>query len=60
MMSSRTAPEAMSLPASARLSAGLAALFLGMFLIWGTGFAGSATIHDTAHDVRHGFGFPCH
>jgi cobalt transporter subunit CbtB len=24
------------------------------------GFAGSATIHDAAHDARHSLNFPCH
>ncbi|WP_152047746.1 CbtB domain-containing protein [Aureimonas psammosilenae] len=49
-----------ALPLSSRLLAGFAALILGAFFIWGAGFAGATTIHDTAHDARHGFGFPCH
>ncbi|MBP0617297.1 CbtB domain-containing protein [Jiella mangrovi] len=43
-----------------RLAAGFFALFLGAFFVWGAGFAHSAALHDTAHDVRHAFGFPCH
>ncbi|MDI7860333.1 CbtB-domain containing protein [Rhizobiaceae bacterium n13] len=41
----------------------LALLALGLFgalLIGGVGFAGTPTIHDAAHDVRHTMGFPCH
>jgi cobalt transporter subunit CbtB len=29
-------------------------------VIFGVGFAGPATIHNAAHDVRHAFAFPCH
>ena len=36
------------------------ALMLGSFLIFGAGFAHSSVLHDTAHDVRHANGFPCH
>ena len=45
---------------STRLLAGLSAMILGLVLVWGAGFASAQTLHDTAHDVRHGFGFPCH
>ncbi len=47
----------------ARAAAMLPALFaaiLGLFILYGTGFAGSATIHNAAHDARHAFAFPCH
>lgn len=43
-----------------RLVAGLFALLLGSFLVFGAGFAHSSVLHDTAHDVRHANGFPCH
>ena len=43
-----------------RLTAGLIALFLGMGLLMGVGFAGSHVIHNAAHDTRHAIGFPCH
>lgn len=36
------------------------AILLGVFLIFGAGFAGSTTLHDVAHDARHAFAFPCH
>ncbi len=45
---------------SQHLYAGLAAVLLGSFLLLGTGFAQSNLLHDAAHDVRHGFTFPCH
>ncbi|ORE91653.1 CbtB-domain containing protein [Aurantimonas sp. 22II-16-19i] len=46
--------------AGQRIATGLFALFLGAFFIFGAGFAHSQALHDTAHDVRHAFGFPCH
>ncbi|MCP3054887.1 CbtB domain-containing protein [Aurantimonas marianensis] len=46
--------------ASTRIATGLAALVLGVFFVFGIGFAHSAAVHDTAHDVRHSYGFPCH
>jgi cobalt transporter subunit CbtB len=33
---------------------------LGASLILATGFAGSAFLHNAAHDARHALGFPCH
>jgi cobalt transporter subunit CbtB len=36
------------------------AILFGAFMIYGVGFAASATIHNAAHDVRHAFAFPCH
>lgn len=47
----------------ARAAAALPALFaaiLGLFILYGVGFAGSATLHNAAHDARHAFAFPCH
>lgn len=45
---------------SERSIAAVSALVLGLFLIWGAGLANSAVLHDTAHDTRHSYGFPCH
>ena len=42
------------------LAPALLALLLGAFLLLGTGFAHSDTIHNAAHDSRHSFAFPCH
>ncbi|MGQ3293784.1 MAG: CbtB domain-containing protein, partial [Shinella sp.] len=36
------------------------ALLLGAFLVFSAGLANSAVLHDTAHDTRHSYGFPCH
>ena len=33
---------------------------LGIFVIWGAGFAQSETLHNAAHDSRHAIAFPCH
>ncbi len=33
---------------------------LGFAILYVVGFAGSATIHDAAHDARHSLNFPCH
>jgi cobalt transporter subunit CbtB len=45
---------------SRTLAAAAVAIGLGLFLVWGVGLANSATVHDTAHDTRHAFSFPCH
>lgn len=44
---------------SARLIA-IAAVLFGCALVFTTGFAGSATLHNAAHDTRHAAAFPCH
>jgi cobalt transporter subunit CbtB len=47
--------------ASSRSSVAVAVLvagFLGLFMLYGVGFAQAA--HDAAHDSRHSFAFPCH
>jgi cobalt transporter subunit CbtB len=44
----------------ATLGAALMAGFLGLFLLWGVGFAQSDRLHNAAHDTRHSNGFPCH
>lgn len=43
----------------ALMPAALAAL-LGVFLLFGVGFAHPEAIHNAAHDSRHAFAFPCH
>lgn len=50
---SQTATTAAAIPA-------VLAILLGVFLVFGTGFAHSDTIHNAAHDSRHSFSFPCH
>jgi cobalt transporter subunit CbtB len=55
-----SAVSSVSLSLTDRITAGIIALVVGGFLVFGAGLANSATLHDTAHDVRHSFGFPCH
>lgn len=41
-----------------RAAAAVVAALLGLFLLFGVGFA--QITHETAHDTRHSTGFPCH
>ena len=36
----------------------VAAILLGVFVLFGVGFAQG--LHEAAHDSRHSFSFPCH
>lgn len=45
---------------SAALLPAAFALLLGLFILYGTGFAQPETLHNAAHDSRHSFAFPCH
>lgn len=48
---------------TAKISRMLAAgvlIALALIVLYGTGFAGPEVLHNAAHDVRHGFAFPCH
>jgi cobalt transporter subunit CbtB len=38
----------------------VAAGLLGLFLVWGIGFAPIEALHNAAHDTRHSLAFPCH
>ncbi len=38
----------------------LFAALLGVFILFGVGFAQPSTIHNAAHDSRHALTFPCH
>ena len=44
--------------AAERASAAVVAAMLGLFILYGVGFA--QMTHETAHDTRHSTGFPCH
>lgn len=51
------------LSASDKSTALMSVLFvavLGVMTLFVTSTAGSAVLHDAAHDVRHATGFPCH
>lgn len=57
----RSSPSVSSETAlSTRLLGAASAFALGVFFVWGAGFAGAQTLHDTAHDARHAMGLPCH
>lgn len=45
---------------SQRAAAAAVALALGVFLLFGVGFAQPQVLHNAAHDARHAFTFPCH
>ena len=54
------AATAINLSLSQRLVAGVLALFMGLVLVGGVGFANDMAVHNGAHDTRHALGFPCH
>ncbi|MHA1189664.1 MAG: CbtB domain-containing protein [Alphaproteobacteria bacterium] len=60
-----SATQAKAAPAQAAIlarpqMAALTAIFFGILLIAGAGFAQSSVLHDATHDTRHAFGLPCH
>ncbi len=59
-MAGHSTTTAIALGGTQRLTIALTALLFGVFLVWGAGLANSAVLHDTAHDTRHAYGFPCH
>jgi cobalt transporter subunit CbtB len=40
--------------------AAAAALLLGVFIVFGVGFAAPSLLHNATHDTRHSLGLPCH
>ncbi|MBM3358404.1 MAG: CbtB-domain containing protein [Betaproteobacteria bacterium] len=36
------------------------AFLLGAVIVYGAGFVQASAVHNTAHDMRHAQGFPCH
>ena len=56
----QTAASVVNLSLSQRLVAGVLALFIGLVLVGGVGFASDMAVHNGAHDTRHALGFPCH
>jgi len=59
-MNTQIAVNTANITISQRLVAGVLALFLGLVLVGGVGFANDMAIHNGAHDTRHALGFPCH
>ena len=54
------AAQAVSLPRVNRVASAVAALFLGLGLLFVAGFAWPSYLHNATHDSRHALGFPCH
>lgn len=59
-MNTQIAVNTAHITVSQRLVAGALALFIGLVLVGGVGFANDMAIHNGAHDTRHALGFPCH
>lgn len=38
----------------------LAAMALGLAIVFAAGFSHSSALHNATHDTRHAFGLPCH
>ena len=56
--------QTLSLPVtgdrSETLRAALAVFFVGLTLVFLTGFVQIDNVHNAAHDTRHALSFPCH
>ncbi len=60
MSTSTLAPAAIALRTNERLAAVALAAFLGLGLVFMTGFSPAIAFHNAAHDFRHTQNFPCH
>ena len=58
-MSTQIQSAALAAP-SQRVLAALIAGTLGLALLFVSGFAAPAMVHNAAHDWRHAHNFPCH
>lgn len=43
-----------------RIGTAVVAAVIGVFILFGVGFAHPDVVHNAAHDARHAFSFPCH
>lgn len=60
-MSSQAKSQAIGSTAlSQRISTAAFGGLIGLFLLYGVGFAHPEAIHNAAHDTRHAASFPCH
>ncbi|MCO4316102.1 CbtB-domain containing protein [Phyllobacterium sp. 21LDTY02-6] len=59
-MAATSTSNTISIPLASRMATAVVSLLLGVFIIYGVGMAHSDMLHDTAHDTRHSYGFPCH
>ena len=55
-----TGDPGVAVEAQTRMAAVVVSALLGVFLLWGVGFAQPNVLHNAAHDARHAFSFPCH
>ncbi len=60
MTTNTAAVRSLSAARAETLKAAFVALFIGLGLVYGAGFANSQSVHDAAHDSRHALSFPCH
>lgn len=58
-MSSRSLTQS-RIGLSPHRTAALISALLGVFFLFGVGFAQPQVLHEAAHDSRHAFTFPCH
>jgi len=62
MNNASTSTSTTSTAAAVQLSRlpALAALALGLLIVFGAGLASPSALHNATHDTRHAFGHPCH
>lgn len=52
--------QSVKLSVQQRIATVFVTAFLGLFVVYGVGFAAPAEVHNAAHDGRHAHAFPCH
>jgi len=57
---SKSQTQSTSVLAQSRRIVAVTTLAFGLGLVFLTGFANSAAVHNAAHDTRHAMAFPCH
>jgi len=60
MSSNMNTQAAATIAVPQRLMTAVFGGLIGLFLIYGTGFAQPDKLHNAAHDTRHSAAFPCH
>jgi len=53
-------PQVRTAPRASTIVAALLFAVFGLSLVWASGFANAAVLHNGAHDSRHSLIFPCH
>lgn len=54
------ATQSTAVSGGSRIIPALAALILGIGLLFAAGFAWPSALHNATHDTRHALGLPCH